>query len=120
MKKVKIYSLLTLKFFGFFLIGSFILSVFNYFFMSSKTVHVIGLIFLILLFLVFSFKEARISSSRGIITGLKIGLFLNAILIFINLILFQSSFKFLRFIYYIILLFSSILGSIIGVNTKKE
>lgn len=120
MEKVKKYGMLALKFLGFFLIGSFILSVFNYFFMSSKTVHVIGLVFLILLFLIFSFKEARISTSRGIVTGLKVGLFLNALLIFINLILFQSSFKFLRLVYYIILLFSSILGSIIGVNTKKE
>lgn len=120
MEKVKKYSMLALKFLGLFLIGSFILSVFNYFFMSSKSIYIIGLIFLIILFLIFSFKEARISSSRGIITGLKVGLFLNTILIFINLILFQSSFKFLRLIYYIILLFSSLLGSIIGVNTKKE
>ena len=82
--------------------------------------HIIGLIYLIILFLVISFKEAKIGSSRGFITGLKIGTLLILTLIFFNIIFFHSHFKFLYFIYYLILLLSSLLGAIIGINTKKE
>lgn len=117
---LKKYGILAGKFIGLILIGTIILSILNYFFVPTKIVHIIGLIYLILISLILSFKEAKHSTSRGIITGLKIGLFLISLLFLINLIFYQSSFKFLRIIYYLILLFSSILGAIIGINTKKE
>lgn len=120
MAKAKKYAILAGKFIGTLLIGSFILSIMNYFFLNSKTIYTIGLIYLILVFLILSFKEAKISTSRGIITGLKTGGFFILILILINLIFFQSQFKFLRLIYYLILLFSAILGAIVGINTKKN
>ena len=120
MATLKKYAILAGKFIGTTLIGSFILSIMNYFFLTSKTIYTIGLVYLILIFLILSFKEAKTNNSRGIITGLKTGGFFILILILINLIFFQSQFKFLRLIYYLILLFSAILGAIIGINSKKE
>lgn len=117
---LKKYSILIGKFIGFFLAGSILLSIMEYFFLNSKITHIFGLIYLIILFLLLSFKEAKKSSSRGIITGFKTGGLLIFILLFFNLIFFQSHFKFLRLLYYLILLFASLLGAIIGINTKKE
>lgn len=120
MATLKKYGILAGKFIGAFLVGSILLSILNYFFISSKITYTIGLIYLILLFLVLSFKEGKTSNIRGIITGLKTGIFLIFILVIFNLIFYQSSFKFLHLVYYLILLFASLLGAIVGINTKKS
>lgn len=120
MSKVKKYVILAGKFIASLLIGSLILGIMNYLLLNSKTVYTIGLIYLILVFLILSFIEAKTNTSRGIITGLKTGGFFILILFLINLIFFQSQFKFLRLIYYLILLFSGVLGAIVGINTKKN
>lgn len=117
---LKKYGLLAGKFILLFFISAITLSIMNYFFLPSKTTYIFGLVFLIIVFFVLSFKEAKNSSSRGIITGLKTGAFLILLLIIFNLLFFQSSFKLLRFIYYLILLFSSLFGAIVGINTKKN
>ena len=120
MATLKKYGILLGKFLGAFLIGSIILSIFTYLFLNSKITYIIGFIYLIFIFLILSFKEAKKSSSRGIITGFKTGGLLILTLLLFNLIFFQSHFKFLRLLYYLILLFASLLGAIIGINTKKE
>lgn len=120
MTNIKKYGILAGKFLGSFIIGAIILSIFNFFFLSSKLTNKIGFAYLILLFLVLSFKEAKKNSARGIVTGLKIGSFFLFLLLLINLFFFQSPFKFLRILYYFILLFASLLGGIMGINTKKS
>ena len=120
MEIAKKYGILIGKFFGFFLIGSLVLSVFEYFLLNSKTVHIIGFIYLIIIFFFLNFFEAKKSTARGFITGLKTGGILLALLLVINLIIFQSQFKFLRLIYYLILLFVSLFGAIVGINSKNN
>ena len=120
MELVKKYSILIGKFLGSFLIGSLILSILEYFLFKSKTIHIIGFIYLIFFFLILNFMEAKKSNTRGFITGLKTGGIFILILLLINLIFFQSQFKFLRILYYLILLITSLFGAIIGINTKKN
>ncbi len=120
MDTIKKYGLLGGKFLLCFLIGSIILSIFNYFLFSSKISHTIGFIYLLLIVIILSFQTAKKSDSRGIITGLKNGFLFIFILFLINIILYQSPFKFLRIVYYLILLFASILGAIAGVNNKPK
>lgn len=120
MEILKKYGILAGKFILSFFAGSLILSIFNYFLFSSKLIHIIGFIYLILVCIVLSFLSSKKSEDRGIVTGLKNGCFFIFLLIFINLIFYHSSFKFLRIVYYFILLLASIFGAVIGVNTKKE
>lgn len=120
MEFIKKYGLLSLIFLGAFFIGSFLLSILNYFLLASKTTHIIGLFYLLIVCIVLSFLTSKKSNSRGIITGLKNGFLFIGILLLINLVFFQSPFKFMRLFYYIILVFASIFGAIFGVNTKKE
>ena len=120
MTNIKKYGALAGKFIVAFLVIAIVLSVMNYFFLAAKTTYIIGLTCLILIFFILSFKEAKNSSARGIITGFKTGIFLILLLIIFNLIFYQSPFKFLRFIYYLILLFASLFGAIVGINTKKN
>ncbi len=120
MDLLKKYGILIGKFGGLFLIGSLILSVLEYLFLNSKLTYICGLIYLILVFMILSYKEAKKSNARGFVTGLKIGGLFILILLLMNLIFFQTHFKFLRLIYYLILLFASLFGAIIGVNSKKQ
>jgi putative membrane protein (TIGR04086 family) len=120
MNSLKKYSMLISKFLGSFLVGMFILSLLYYFFLSKKITNILGFLYLIIIFIIFGFKEEVKSNNRGIINGLKIGLILITSLLIFNLIFFKSAFRLLRFIYYIILILSCILGSIIGANTKKN
>ena len=120
MNTLKTYGILLLKFIGLFLFGSLILSVLNYFLFTSKVTHIIGFIYLIIISIILSFQSSKKSESRGIVTGLKNGFLFIFLLSIFNLIFYQSSFKFLRIVYYLILLISCIFGAVIGVNTKKE
>ncbi len=120
MDTIKKYGILAGKFILAFLIGTLLLSILNFFFLSSKITHIIGFIYLLILFFIFSMTFSKTSSSRGIITGLKTGCFFIAILLIMNLLACQSPFHFLRLLYYLILCLASILGAIVGVNTKKN
>ena len=52
--------------------------------------------------------------------GIKLSLIFIILMVIINLILFKSSFNIGRFIYYIILIASAILGGSFGKNLKKK
>lgn len=60
------------------------------------------------------------SNNKGYIEGIKLGLIINIIFISINFILFNSGFKINNIIIYIIITISSILGSMVGINLKKN
>jgi putative membrane protein (TIGR04086 family) len=120
MNTLKKYGMLTIKFLITFIIGIFILSIFYYLLFNSKVTYIIGIIYFSIIYIIFSFKEAKKSNNKGIVVGTKTGLFLIFITILFNIIFYKTSFKLTRLIYYLILLLSSILGAIIGVNTKKE
>ncbi len=66
-----------------------------------------------------SFTFGKGATKNGWLEGAKFGIIFIALLIIINL-LFYRSFNISKIIYYTIILISSILGSMIGIITKKE
>ena len=85
---------------------------------NTNLITKIGIIISALSFFIVSAKASNEFSEKGYLLGLKLGLLLIITLVIINLIIFQSSFKIDRLIYYVILLASSILGGSIGKNIK--
>lgn len=120
MKDLKEYGILALQFLLFLLGGSILISVGYYFLFSSKVVMALGTVYLLLIFLIFGFKSGKKTEAKGFIAGLKIGFFFLLLLLLVNLLFYRSGFTFLRFIYYFILLFSSVIGAMAGINSKKE
>jgi len=59
------------------------------------------------------------SKEKGYIEGLKIGLISIFILMILSIIMYKTNINSKNIIYYLILLSSSILGSMIGINKKK-
>ena len=70
-------------------------------------------------FFFLGFKNGKVSKSKGYLAGLKMGLSFVLVLIIFNLI-FIRSFKLSLLIYYLLLLMSSVLGGMFGINRKKN
>ena len=88
--------------------------------MSFNTTSILFIIFMMILFLIIGYKYGKKADKKGYIEGLKIGFSLILVLLFINLIFYNSNFSLERVIYYIILILSSIFGSMIGINKKEK
>ena len=88
--------------------------------MSFNTTSILFIIFMMILFLIIGYKYGKKADKKGYIEGLRIGFSLILVLLFINLIFYNSNFSLERVIYYIILILSSIFGSMIGINKKEK
>ena len=108
-------------FFGILLVLGFFITLINYFTnISINVLNIISTIVLMLTFFIFGFKQGQISSSKGWLSGLKNGGILCLILLLMSLIFFTTNIKLSTFIYYSILILSSVFGGVIGINRKKE
>jgi len=107
-------------FLGIIIIISFILSLLNYLGLSNNLSSIINILLMVILFLAMGILEGLNAQKKGYLAGFKIGLILIGLILIINLVFFQSSINVSRMIYYLILLFSSVFGSMIGINRKKK
>ena len=101
------------------LVLAFIFNIFYYFnALSQNTFNIIKILIPILSFFISAFILGMKSKKKGWLEGLKIGIIYLIIMILINLI-FIHEFNISSIIYYLILLLSTIFGSMIGINKKK-
>ncbi len=120
MKNIFIY-LKYLGLFFLFIIGiSLFTSIINLTNINSTLISKIGIILTAISFFIISTLASNNSHEKGFILGAKLGITFIISLILINLILFRTKFTIDRFIYYTILLFSSILGGSFGKNFKLK
>ena len=100
---------------------SFLISLFNianiFYTKGSDIMTMIGMV---IIFGFIGLQFGRVATKKGYLEGLKIGASLILILILINLICYRTGFSLERFIYYIVLILSSTLGSMIGINKKRR
>ncbi len=107
-------------FFGSLLIYLIIITTLAHFnLISYKTVSVLSFIFMCLLFMYNGFSLGKKSSKRGFLSGLMIGT-INIILVLLLAIILRSIPGFKSLIYFAVLLLSSTLGGMFGINFKKE
>lgn len=113
-----------LKFIGIFLTIelaiTFVMSLFNLLGASSGITSLIIFILNIIIFFALSFINAKKKQKRGYLEGLFIGLIFILLMYLIKLIIVNNSFNIATIIYYIILLLSSILGGMFGINKKSD
>lgn len=101
------------------LISTIIITIFNYFnILNGIVLKVIMLLIPIIGIFVGGFKIGKVSSKKGYIEGLKYGFIWIILLLIINLI--TKGFTYLSIIYYVLLLLISVVGSILGINGKKN
>lgn len=121
MKYLKKLGISFLYIIGSILVLTFITTLFSYFnIMSDKITSIIKIIIPIISMLIGGFYIGKKSLKKGFLEGLKLGSIFSIILIIFNYLALDNSFKFKYLLFYIILIISSILGSMIGINRKKQ
>lgn len=85
---------------------------------NQSTYNILKIIFLLLSLLINSFILGKTSTKKGYLEGIKLSSPLIILFIFISLI--TNQFKPISFIYYLIILLTTIFGSMIGISTKKN
>jgi len=102
------------------LIGALFISVLSYFSIFNKVIiGILKFIILISSFFYSGFSFGKIASKMGYIEGIKAGLILTIIMVIYNIIL-KNQFGFKTIIFYMILLFISTLGGMIGISKNKN
>lgn len=98
---------------------TFLLTLINYFnLLKPDIISILKLLFPILTIYITSYNLGKQSEKKGYIEGIKIGAIIIAILIILVLLL--DKFELKSLLYYLILFFTSILSSMIGINRKKQ
>ena len=106
-------------FFIWFLSGTFIITLINYFdILGNNLVSIIKFILPLLIIFIYSYKLGKSSDKNGYLEGLKLGSIIIVILMFLVIIL--DKLTLISLFYYLILLLTSIMGSTIGINRKKN
>ena len=115
---IKKYLFNILWFFIIIFVCSILITLLHYFsIFKSNTINTIKLIIPIIAILVTSFRIGMSSNKKGYLEGLKFGSII-IVLIFILSLIF-SSFKVKSLVFYLILLITSMLGSMIGITKKR-
>lgn len=120
MEKIKKY-LKSILYFYIFLIGYLIIiTSLNYFdLLSYKTISLISFIVVVILFMIIGFSVASKSEKKGYINGLIIGAFNIVLFLFLAVILGETP-KLTIGIYFLILLLSSTIGGMFGINYQNK
>ena len=106
-------------FFIIILIGTFIITLLNYFnIMNNKIISIIRFIIPMISMIISSYKLGKTSEKKGYLEGLKFGSII--IFIFILFVILLDKLEFKSIIYYGILLLTSIISSTIGINRKLK
>ncbi len=95
-----------------------IITIFYYFdILNNQIIKYFKIIILLLSSLSGGFYIGRKSSNKGYINGLKLGGIICSLFLIINL--FLKDFKWYQLIYYLIMLITICIGSMIGINKKN-
>ena len=66
------------------------------------------------------YKLGQKSNKKGYIEGIKLGIIFSIFLVIFNYLAFDNPFKIKYLLFYIILITSSSLGSMVGINKKNN
>lgn len=98
----------------------FLVTIFNYFDLFNYKVTNVLIIIVPILALIFGgLYMGKNTIKRGYLEGLKLGLIFIFILVIVNLIL-RETINLKDIIFYLVLLASSIFGSMVGINIQKK
>ncbi len=82
-----------------------------------RGIFIMNFIVMTIVLLVLGIRTGKKTSKKGYLEGLKVGGITVIVLLLVNLI-FYRSFSLALFLYYLVLIASSTIGSILGINLK--
>lgn len=121
MKYIKKVSKSIIYTLGSIIILTIILTILNYFgILSGNIISIVKIIIMIVSFLVGGYLIGLSSINKGWLEGLKLGIIYIFISFILKGILNNNWFDIKDFLYYLIIILSTIFGSILGINKKKN
>ena len=121
MKYLKVLGKAICYIVGILFVATFLMTILSYFnIIGSSMVGIIKIIIPILSLLVGGFVVGKSSKEKGWLEGLKLSLIIIVIIMLLNYLGFNNNIAIKNLLYYLILVISSIFGSMIGINKKKE
>lgn len=106
---------------GTILISTFIVTFLNYFnIISDKVISIFKILIPIISLFVGGFYIGKKSDNKGYLEGLKLSLIFSIFLLIFNFLALSNSFKFKYLLFYLIIIISCVLGSMIGININKK
>lgn len=115
---IKYLKSLTFIFIGL-LLTTLIITLISYFnIFGTKIIKILEYLLIIISLFIGGVYIGKRSSNKGYIEGFKIGLITISILFIIGYLVLSKEINYKSLIYYLIIVISSILGSIIGINKK--
>ena len=101
--------------------SAFFINIFNYFDLISQEVYKTFLIILVAISIfISSFLLGKSSKKKGYLEGIKFGVISVLLMFVISYLAFDSNISISSLIYYLILIISSSIGAMFGINKKKE
>ena len=88
--------------------------------LSDKIASYLRPLSILLILFITSYKLGKKSIKNGYLEGFKLGSLVIVFFFILSLIFFRNYFKIRLILYYLILLITSILGSMIGISKKKS
>lgn len=105
----------------FLLISNLLISTLYYFnILGNSITSILRMISVLLCIFISSYKLGKEKDKKGYLEGIKFGLIIISIFLIVSLIFFKDSIRPRLFIYDLILISISILGSMIGISKKKD
>lgn len=121
MNQLKKIGISILYVFSITIIGLFLITLLNYFNIANgKFFSILKILVPLTGILVGGIIIGKRSEKKGWLEGLKLSLILIITLILLNNLIFKNPFKLKILVYYSILIITSIFGSVIGINFKKQ
>lgn len=113
-----------LKNIGYILVGIigivFISTILNYFnILGENVLNIMYIVTIIIALFIGGFLTGKKATKLGYLEGIKFGVIMIIIIIILNLI-FKNSFSLSSILYYVSLLFSSTVGSMLGIGLSKN
>lgn len=121
MKYLKVLGISIGYILGISFVLTFLITLFSYFnILGEKATNTLLLLSTIISMIIGGIIIGKNSNKKGFIEGLKLGLIITILFLLFGYIGIKYNYKLNDIIYYLILVTSSTLGSMIGINKKKK
>lgn len=103
-----------------FLISTLLLTLLNYTgLLTGKLLNILSTLLLFLSIFIISIFIGRKANKKGYIEGIKFGSIIMILILLINLLIFKNKFHLISILYYLLIIFISMVGSILGITKRK-
>ena len=103
------------------LLTNIIVTILNYFnILNGSALNIFSIVTMLLSLFTGGYLTGKKANKKGYLEGIKFGLIIIGIILIFNLLIFRNEFNIISILYYLSLLVTSTIGSMIGIQRKSN